>query len=180
MSQDAVRWYIVNVYAGFEKKLVEFIKDQGAKKGLSHYFHDFLVPSEEVVVIKKGNKKVSTEKNFFPGYVLIKMVLNDETWHLVKSGPRVSSFLGNKGKPSPIPESEVQRIVQQIQESIEKPRQSVLFEVGEQVRVCSGPFSTFIGMIEDVDMEKSRLKLSVTIFGRATPVDLEFGQVEKI
>ncbi len=178
VPQEA-RWYIVNVYAGYEKRLVNFIRDQALRKGLEANFVDFFIPTEELIVVKRGHKKVQTDQNFFPGYVLLKMHLNDESWHLVKNGPRVNSFLGNKGKPSPISEAEVSRIIQQVEESIAKPRQTLVFEVGEQVRICSGPFSTFIGLIEEVDPDKSRLKLSVTIFGRPTPVDLDFDQVEK-
>lgn len=172
------RWYVVNVYSGFEKKVVQSIREQAEKKGLSDRFEELLVPSEEVVEIKRG-AKVNTEKNYFPGYVLIKMDLTDETWHLVRNVPRVSGFLGAKGKPSPISEAEVGRILRQVQDSIEKPRHTVSFEVGEQVRVCDGPFTSFSGLVEDVDGEKGRLKVSVMIFGRPTPVELEFAQVEK-
>lgn len=177
MSQ--VRWYVVNVYAGFEKKVVQHIEEQAQKKGVSSFFEQILVPVEEIIEVKRGNKKVSTEKNYFPGYILIKMVLNDESWHLVQNTPRVSSFLGTKGKPSPISEIEVTRILQQVQDSLEKPRHTVLYEVGEQVRICDGPFTSFSGFVEDVDDEKGRLKVSVMIFGRPTPVELEYGQVEK-
>jgi transcriptional antiterminator NusG len=179
VSQNS-RWYIVNVYAGYEKKLVEFIRDQSHRKGLESYFEDFFIPAEEVIVVRKDRKKVPTERNFFPGYVLIKMQLTDETWHLIKSSPRVNSFLGSKGKPTPISEGEVTRIMKQVQDSLEKSIQSVYFEVGEQVRICRGPFASFMGMIDEVDSEKSRLTLSVSIFGRSTPVELEFDQVEKM
>ena len=177
MSRGA-RWYVVNVYSGFEKKVVQSIREQAEKKGLSDRFEELLVPSEEVVEIRRG-AKVNTEKNYFPGYVLIKMELSDETWHLVRDIPRVSGFLGAQGKPSPISEAEVGRILRQVQDSIEKPRHTITFEVGEQVRVCDGPFTSFSGMVEDVDVEKGRLKVSVMIFGRPTPVELEFSQVEK-
>ncbi|WP_032112449.1 transcription termination/antitermination protein NusG [Candidatus Paracaedibacter symbiosus] len=175
----ALRWYVVNVYSGFEKKVAQALNEQAVKKGLQEFFGDILVPSEEVIEIRRGNK-VNVEKNYFPGYVIVKMDLNDETWHLVRNTPKVSGFLGSRGKPSPISEAEVSRIMQQVQESIERPRHMVEFEVGEQVRVSDGPFASFNGIVEEVDSEKSRLKVSVMIFGRPTPVELEFNQVEKI
>lgn len=173
------RWYVVNVYSGFEKKVAQVLREQAEKKGLHEFFGDILVPSEEVIEIRRGNK-VNVEKNYFPGYVIVKMDLNDETWHLVRNTPKVSGFLGARGKPSPISEAEVSRIMKQVQESIERPRHMVEFEVGEQVRVSDGPFASFNGIVEEVDNEKSRLKVSVMIFGRPTPVELEFNQVEKI
>lgn len=175
----ALRWYVVNVYSGFEKKVAQALREQAVKKGLQESFDDILVPSEEVIEIRRG-AKVNVEKNYFPGYVIVKMDLNDETWHLVRSTPKVSGFLGARGKPSPISEAEVSRIMKQVQESIERPRHMVEFEVGEQVRVSDGPFATFNGIVEEVESEKSRLKVSVMIFGRPTPVELEFNQVEKI
>jgi transcriptional antiterminator NusG len=175
----ALRWYVVNVYSGFEKKVAQALREQAVKKGLQELFDDILVPSEEVIEIRRG-AKVNVEKNYFPGYVIVKMDLNDETWHLVRSTPKVSGFLGARGKPSPISEAEVSRIMKQVQESIERPRHMVEFEVGEQVRVSDGPFATFNGIVEEVENEKSRLKVSVMIFGRPTPVELEFNQVEKI
>ena len=174
----AAKWYVVNVYSGFEKKVVQAIEEQAAKKGVSDRFEEILVPSEEVVEIKRGTK-VSAEKNYLPGYVLVKMVLDDETWHLVRNIARVSSFLGANGKPMPISQAEVNRIMKQVQDSSEKPRHTINFEIGEQVRVSEGPFSSFSGLVEEVDGEKGRLKVSVMIFGRPTPVELEFGQVEK-
>ena len=176
---NKMRWYVVNVYSGFEKKVVLAIRELAERKGLSDRFDEMLVPSEEVVEIRRG-AKVNTEKQYFPGYILVKMDLTDETWHLVRSVPRVAAFLGNNGKPVAISEREVSRIVQQVKESVEKPRHTTTYEVGEQVRVCDGPFSSFSGIVEDIDDEKGRLKVSVTIFGRATPVELEFAQVEKV
>lgn len=175
----AHRWYVVNVYSGFEKKVASEMQEQIEKKGLNDYFSEILVPSEEVVEIKRG-AKVSVEKNYFPGYVLVKMDLTDESWHLVRNIPKVSGFLGGKGKPTPVSEAEISRIMKQVQDSIEHPRHTVTYEVGEQVRVCDGPFSTFSGIVEEVESEKSRLKVSVMIFGRPTPVELEFNQVEKV
>lgn len=173
------KWYVINVYSGFEKKVSESIRQQASKKDLSDKFGDIIVPSEEILEIRH-NEKIKTEKNYFPGYILTHMELTDETWHLVRKIPKVSGFLGIRGKPSSISELEVKRILNQIKESIEHPMDSIRFEVGEQVRVSDGPFSSFNGIVEEVDSEKARLKVSVMIFGRPTPVDLEFTQVEKI
>ncbi len=173
------QWYVVNVYSGFETKVVQAIREQAEQKGLADNFEEILVPSEEVVEIRRGTK-VNTERKFFPGYVLIKMKLTDETWHLVRNVPKVSGFLGAKGKPTPISEHEVSRILKQVQEGIEHPRHTMVFEVGEQVRVSDGPFTSFNGLVEEVDSERARLKVSVMIFGRPTPVELEFNQVEKL
>jgi len=174
------RWYVIHVYSGFESKVAAAIEDKAKKVGLAEQFEQILVPTEEVVEVRRG-QKVNAERKFFPGYVLVKMALTDESWHLVKNTPKVTTFLGGgpNGKPVPISEAEAQRIMNQVQEGVERPRPSVTFEVGEQVRVADGPFASFNGSVEEVDEERSRLKVSVSIFGRATPVDLEFSQVEK-
>lgn len=177
MAENA-RWYVVNVYSGFEKKVAESIREQAEKKGLADQIESVLVPTEEVVEIKKG-AKVTSERQFFPGYVLMKMHLTDELWHLVRQVPKVSSFLGARGKPVPVSQGEVDRILAQVEEGIQKPKSTIIFEVGEQVRVSEGPFSSFIGIVEEVDEDKQRLKVSVSIFGRSTPIDLDFVQVEK-
>lgn len=175
----AYSWYVLNVYSGFEKKVAQEIREQVEKKGLGDYFEEILVPSEEVIEVKRG-VKVPVEKNYFPGYVLIKMNLTDESWHLVQNVSKVSGFLGGKGKPMPVSEAQINQIKKQVKDSVENPRHTVLYEVGEQVRVCDGPFSSFSGVVEEVELEKSRLKVSVMIFGRPTPVELEFNQVEKV
>jgi len=176
----AHRWYVLHVYSGFEKKVADAIRKEAEQKGVADMFSEILVPTEEVVEVKRG-AKVAAERKFFPGYVLIKMEMTDDTWHLVKNTPKVTAFLGGKGlKPAPITEAEATRIMRQVQEGIERPKPSITFEVGEQVRVSDGPFASFNGLIEEIDEEKARLKVAVSIFGRATPVDLEYSQVEKL
>lgn len=175
-----MKWYVVHVYSGFEKKIAQQIKEQAAQKGLADQIGDVLVPAEQVVEVRRG-QKVDTERKFFPGYVLVKMAMTDEAWHLVKDTPKVTGFLGEKNRPTPIRESEAQRMLQQVQEGVDKPkRPAIVFEVGEQVRVADGPFTSFNGVVEEVDEEKGRVKVSVSIFGRSTPVELEYGQVEKV
>ena len=173
------RWYVVNVHSGCEKKVAESVKEQAVIKKMDDKILDIMIPTEEVVEVKKG-AKVTSERKFFPGYILVKMVMTDDAWHLIKNNPNVSNFLGSRNKPYPITEAEAQRIITQMQEGIERPQTVANFEVGEQVRVCDGPFASFVGLVEDVDTEKARVKVSVSIFGRATPVELEYAQVEKI
>jgi transcriptional antiterminator NusG len=175
----SLRWYVVHVYSGFERKVAQSIREQAQQKGLGDSIAEVLVPTEEVVELRRG-AKINAERKFLPGYVLIKMEMNDESWHLVKNTPKVTGFLGAKGKPAPIPESEINHVQTQVKEGIERPKPAIIFEVGEQVRVSDGPFTSFNGMVEEVDEEKGRLKVAVSIFGRATPVELEYSQVEKV
>ena len=175
----SMRWYIVHAYSNFEKKVSESIREQAKQRGLEDLFEQIMVPKEKVTEVRRG-RKVDTERKFFPGYVLAKVELTDEAFHLIKNTPKVTGFLGAGDKPMPISEAEASRILHQVQEGIERPKPSVSFEVGEQVRVSDGPFASFNGTVEEVDDARSRLKVAVSIFGRATPVELEFGQVEKV
>ncbi len=174
------KWYIVHAYSNFEKKVAQHLQDQARQQGLEDCFSEILVPTEDVVEIRRG-RKVNSERKFFPGYVLVKMELTDDAYHLVKDTPKVTGFLGaDKAKPMPIPEHEAMRIKGQVAEGIERPKPTVVFEVGEQVKVADGPFASFNGVVEEVDHGRARLKVAVSIFGRATPVELEYGQVEKL
>ena len=173
------RWYVVLAYSGFEKSVQRNLLDRIQRAGMQDKFGEILVPVEEVIEMKSGQKSIS-ERKFFPGYLLVQMDMTDESWHLVKSTPKVTGFVGGTStKPTPISEKEVQNILQQVQEGVEKPKPKVLFEVGEAVRVIEGPFTDFHGNVEEVNYDKSKLRVSVMIFGRSTPVELDFGQVEK-
>ena len=173
------RWYVVHAYSGFEKSVQRALIDRVNRSGMQDSFGQILVPVEEVIEMRGGQKTV-TERKFFPGYVLVEMEMNDESWHLVKSTPKVTGFVGGTAnKPAPISDKEVEKIMQQMQEGVEKPRPKVLFEIGEVVRVKEGPFTDFHGSVEDANYDKNKLRVSVTIFGRATPVELDFAQVEK-
>lgn len=175
----ALRWYVVHAYSGFENQVKRSLEDRIKRAGLEEMFGQILVPTEEVVEMREGQKRKSDRK-FFPGYVLVQMDMNDETWHLVKDVPRVMGFIGGTSdRPAPISEREAQAILERVQEGVEKPRPKVLYEAGEVVRITDGPFNDFNGVVEEVDYEKSRLRVAVLIFGRSTPVDLEFGQIEK-
>jgi transcriptional antiterminator NusG len=183
MSTDTLtkpkRWYIVHAYSNFEKKVAESIREQAKQRHLDHLFDEIMVPTEKVTEVRRG-RKIDAERKFFPGYVLVRMDLTDEAYHLIKNTPKVTGFLGSDNKPQPISDSEASRILHQVQEGIERPKPSVTFEVGENVRVSDGPFASFNGVVEEVDEARSRVKVAVSIFGRATPVELEFGQVEKL
>jgi transcriptional antiterminator NusG len=175
----ANRWYIVHAYSNFENKVAQSIRDQADQRGLADKFEEVLVPTEKVVEVRRG-RKVDTDRKFFPGYVLVKCDLTDEVYHLIKNTPKVTGFLGQDNKPMPIPDREAERIKGQVAEGVERPKSSLSFEVGETVKVSDGPFASFNGIVEEIDEARSRLKVAVSIFGRATPVELEYGQVEKV
>lgn len=174
----ATKWYIVHTYSNFEKKVAEAIREKADTTGLGEDFEEVLVPTEEVVEMRRG-RKINSERKFFPGYVLIKANLTDEAYHLVKDTPKVTGFLGSQNKPVPVSQREVDVILNQVQEGADRPKPTIMFEIGEQVRVMDGPFQSFSGTVEEVDEERARLKVEVSIFGRATPVELEYAQVEK-
>jgi transcriptional antiterminator NusG len=175
----AKQWYVVHAFSGFEKQVARSLEEHIHNAGMEEFFGEIMVPTEEVVEMKGGQKR-TTQRKFFPGYVLVKMEMNDDTWHLVKSVPKVTGFIGGTAtKPAPITEKEAESILQQVQEGVEKPRPKFSFEPGEQVRVIDGPFADFNGTVEDVNFEKAKLRVSVSIFGRMTPVELDFSQVEK-
>ena len=173
------RWYIVHAYSNFENKVADSIREQAKQRNLTDLFDEIMVPKEKVTEVRRG-RKVDTERKFFPGYVLVKMDLTDEAFHLIKNTPKVTGFLGADNKPMPISEAEAMRILHQVQEGVERPKPSVSFEIGENVRVADGPFASFSGVVEEIDEARSRVKVAVSIFGRATPVELEFAQVEKV
>ncbi len=173
------RWYIVHAYTNFERKVADAIRERAKAAGLNDLFEEVLVPTEEVIEVKRG-RKVQAERKFLPGYVLVKMQMTDPAFLLIKNTPKVTGFLGAENKPMPISEDEAMRILHQVKEGVERPKPSITFEVGEQVKVADGPFASFQGHVEEVDEERSRLKVAVSIFGRPTPVELEFGQVEKV
>lgn len=175
----AKRWYVLHVYSGFENKVADAIREKAAKQGLEDQIEDIMVPTEEVVEVRRG-QRVNAERKFFPGYVLAKLDLDDNVWHLIKDTPKVTGFLGAGNKPSPVSEKEAEALIKQIQEGVDRPRPSITFDVGEEVKVADGPFASFNGLVEEVDEDKGKLKVSVSIFGRATPVELEYGQVEKL
>ena len=173
------RWYVLHAYSGYEKKVADTIMDQANKLGIQEHIEDISVPTQNIVEVKRG-VRVNTERKIFPGYILIKMNLNDDTWHIIKTTPKLSGFLGNKGKPIPISNAEAKRISQQVIDGVEKTRPAIMYDIWEQVKVIDGPFASFTGLVEDIDEGKSRLKVSVLIFGRPTPVDLDYNQVEKL
>ncbi|HXE01594.1 MAG TPA: transcription termination/antitermination protein NusG [Hyphomicrobium sp.] len=173
------RWYIVHAYTNFERKVADAIRERAKAGGLDNLFEEIVVPTEEVVEVKRG-RKIPTERKFLPGYVLVKMKMTDAAFVMIKNTPKVTGFLGADNKPMPIPEDEAMRILKQVTEGVERPKPTITFEIGENVKVADGPFASFTGVVEDVDEERSRVKVAVSIFGRPTPVELEFGQVEKI
>ena len=174
----AKHWYVVQVYSNYEDKVEQMLRENAERAGLANSFGEILVPREEVVELKEG-QKVTSQRKFFPGYILVEMEMNDETWHVVKDTRQVSGFLGSGNKPRPMPQSEVDALVRQIEEGIERPKPKVMFDIGDSVRVMDGPFASFNGVVEEVLPDKAKLKVSVSIFGRPTPVELDFIQVEK-
>jgi len=174
----AKRWYVVHVFSGSEKKMAQAILEQATANGLEDQISDVMVPTEEVVEVRRG-AKVQSERKFFPGYILVNMELTDAAWSVVQSQPRVTGFLGGKGRPVPITNAEAERLIKQMDEGVERPRSTLSFDIGEEVRVIEGPFESFNGVVEEADDEKERLKVSVSIFGRSTPVELEYSQVER-
>ena len=180
-SNPRHKWYIVHAHSNFEKKVAQHLRDQARQQGLEENFSEILVPTEDVVEIRRG-RKVNSERKFFPGYVLVKMELTDEAYHLVKNTPKVTGFLGSQGgtRPLPVSEKEVQNIIGQVEEGVERPKPTIRFDIGENVKVIDGPFASFDGVVESVDEERARLRVAVSIFGRPTPVDLEYNQVEKV
>jgi transcriptional antiterminator NusG len=179
MTENNKRWYVVHAYSGFEKSVAQALRDRIVRAGMEDRFGDVLVPTEEVVEMRSGQKRRS-ERKFFPGYVLVQMEMSDETWHLVKNVPKVLGFIGGTNeKPAPLSDKEAAAIMNRVEESVEKPKPKTLYEPGEAVRVTDGPFADFNGVVEEVNYDKNRLRVAVTIFGRSTPVELEFGQVEK-
>jgi len=175
----AKRWYIVHAYTNFEQKVADAIRDRAKQSGLEHLFEEIVVPTEDVIEVRRG-RKVQSERKFLPGYVLVRMEMTDAAFLLIKNTPKVTGFLGSDNKATPIPDEEAMRILHQVQEGVERPKPTITFEIGEQVRVADGPFASFQGHVEEVDEERARLKVAVSIFGRPTPVELEFGQVEKV
>jgi len=176
----AARWYVLNVYSGFEQKVADAIREKAVKQKVEEKIVEIMIPTEEVVEVKRG-QRVNAERKMLPGYMLVNLDMDDNLWHLIKDTPKVTGFLGGGGnKPVPISNAEAERIQKQIQEGIERPRPSVVYDIGEEVKVTDGPFASFNGMVEEIDEEKAKLKVTVSIFGRATPVELEYGQVEKI
>ncbi len=175
---SSTRWYVLHAYSGYEKKVADSIVEQAEKLGISNFIDEVSVPVQNYVEVKRG-VRVNTERKIFPGYILIKMILNDDTWHIIKNTPKLSGFLGTKGNPIPISNAEAKRISEQVVDGVEKARPAIMYDIGEQVKVIDGPFASFNGEIEQIDEEKARLRVAVSIFGRSTPVDLEYSQVEK-
>jgi transcriptional antiterminator NusG len=178
MGQVA-KWYIVQVYSGSESRMAQLLREAAAKKGLLEKLEDVLVPTEKVVEVKAG-ERVNVDKQYFPGYVLVKASLDDDMQHLIRSIPRVSGILGMKGRPTPVSESEIKRVLKNVAESVESPRSAVVYDIGDQVKVLDGPFASFVGHVEEIEADKQRLKVSVMIFGRATPISLEYTQIERV